>query len=904
MTLASGSRLGPYEILSPLGAGGMGEVYRAKDTRLDRTVAMKVLPSHLSQNEEIRQRFEREAKIISRLSHPHICALYDVGNQDGVEYLVMELLEGETLSNRLAKGPLSPEETLRYGIEIADALDKAHRQGIVHRDLKPGNVMLTKSGVKLLDFGLAKAIAPVSFTSGLSVLPTQAQAPLTQEGTILGTFQYMAPEQLEGKEADARTDIFAFGAVLYEMATGQKAFLGSSQASLISLIMSSEPSPISKIAPMTPPAIDYVVKSCLAKDPDERWQSAHDAKLQLRWIAEGGHPAGAPAVFVSHRRSRVRLAWTVAAVTALLALALTPSLVSLLSRSRAFGRMVQTSLLPPEKSTFIFDGGSMVLSPDGTGLAFVASTLDGRNVLWVRPLNGMSAQPLAGTDDASYPFWSPDSRFLGFFATGTLKKIDTSGGPPQTLCDAPSGRGGTWNRGGVIVFSPSGRGPLMQVSSTGGTPVPLAEVDVSKGELSHRFPFFLPDGRHFLYLAFSSPSVDGKDSDIVYAGSLDSKERKLLVRASSNAIYAPSSAGASQGYLLFARQRAVVALPFDSNALRVTGEAVPIGASVSFFDNTRLAVFTASNTGSFAYQSGGAGTASQLVWLDRTGKQLEVLGTQADYRRLRLSNDGRRVAVVLGDPQTGRFDVWIIDFLRHNSTRLTFGPTNNVGPVWSPDDSQIAFASNRQGFSGIYRKASSGRGEQELLVSSDKNSQIPTDWSQDGKFLAYSVLGTGAKGNWDIFTFSFAEKKGAPLVATPSNEYEGAFSPNGRWFTYVSEESGKPQVYVQPYPATGGKWQISTAGGNEPIWGRDGNEIFYVSLDNKLMAADVKTSSGFEAGTPRVLFETGTKSEGGRAPGRMYDASPDGRFLINAVVGEVRAAPITLVQNWAAELKK
>jgi eukaryotic-like serine/threonine-protein kinase len=898
VTVSSGTKLGPYEILSPLGAGGMGEVYRARDTRLERTVAIKVLPQHLSGSAKVRQRFEREAKTISQLSHPHICALYDVGREGGVEFLVMEYLEGETLSERLLRGPLPLEQTLRYGTEIADALDKAHRQGVVHRDLKPGNVMLTTSGVKLLDFGLAKLAAPAP-AGGLASLSMQPTTPkrteLTAEGTILGTLQYMAPEQLEGKEADARTDIFALGATLYEMATGRRAFTGANQASLISAIMTTEPISISTLQLPSPPGLDRVVRTCLAKDPEDRWQNAGDLRRELRWIAEGGPQAGVPAVVVPGRKGWRRGAW--AAVGAALAVALT---ASLLFRSREPPRAVRTSILPPEKSAFVFESGPMALSPDGTRLAFIASTADGKNLLWARALNGMSAQSLPGTEDASYPFWSADSRFLGFFAGGTLKKIDASGGPPQVVCDSPTGRGGTWNRDGTIVFA-SARGPLLRVTSAGGTPAPLAGLDDSLGELTHRFPSFLPDGRHYIYLA-QAFSSHPQDSNILYVGSLDSKKRTRLLRVNSSAVYAPASAGASSGYLLFTRENTLVAQPFDPKRLSFTGEAVPIGESLSFFASVGYAVFTASNIGIVAYQSGGAGSLSQLTWFDRAGKQLEVLGAPADYRRPRVSHDGRRVAVDLVDPSTGRFDLWIIDLQRHGSTRLTFGPADNWAPVWSPDDSRIAFTCiEKQGLLNISERASSGAGEADLLVPGDKNTKLPSDWSRDGKFLAYTAMGAETKASWDIFTFSFADQKRTAFLATAAREMNGVFSPDGHWLAYASEESGKAQVYARPFPAAGGKWQISTEGGNQPVWGLGGKELFYLAPDNKLMAVEIRTSPSFEAGTPKALFETRIRS----ATGRQYDVSADGkRFLINTLPGATKAVPITLVQNWATELKK
>ncbi|HEY3124597.1 MAG TPA: protein kinase, partial [Thermoanaerobaculia bacterium] len=553
MTLASGSRLGPYELVSAVGAGGMGEVYKARDTRLERTVAVKVLPPHLSASPEARQRFEREAKTISQLSHPHICALYDVGNQDGVEYLVMEYLEGETLAERLVKGPLPSDQTLRHGIEIADALDKAHRQGIVHRDLKPGNVMLTKSGVKLLDFGLAKAVQPVSSASALTSLPTEGPA-LTAEGTILGTFQYMAPEQLEGREADARTDIFAFGAVLYEMATGQKAFSGRSRASLIGAILKDEPPPISTIQAMAPPTLDRVVRTCLAKDPEDRWQTARDVVLELRWIAEGSQ-TGIALPAIAARRSRERVAWILAALFGI-GLALTLPL-SLLRRPRGSGegRALKLSVLPPEKAAFV--PGMIALSPDGSRLAFVAGGAEGKNLLWVRPLDSLEARPLPATEGAYAPFWSPDSRFLAFFAEGKLKKIEASGGPPQLLYTlmSPVGRGGTWNREGVILFAPSPGGPLFRIPDAGGAASPVTKFDDTRQENSHRWPVFLPDGRHFLYFARSRQ----KENRAIFVGSLDSKETRFLMNGTSNVLFAPGSSGGSEGHLLFERDGLLVA---------------------------------------------------------------------------------------------------------------------------------------------------------------------------------------------------------------------------------------------------------------------------------------------------------------------------------------------------------
>ena len=564
-------------------------------------------------------------------------------------------------------------------------------------------------------------------------------------------------------------------------------------------------------------------------------------------------------------------------------------------------RMVQTSIMPPDKSVFVADSGPMVLSPDGSRLAFVGATSQGGNLLWVRPLNGISAQPLAGTETASYPFWSPDSRFLGFFASGKLKKIDASGGPSQILCDAPTGRGGTWNREGVIVFAPGPRDPLSRISAAGGVPVPLTELDRSRREFSQRLPYFLPDGRHFLYLSQGVPSVGQKESDAISAGSLDSKERRPLLYVRSHVVFAPLRPGLSNGHLLYARDRTVVAQPFDAKGLRFTGEAFPVGEAVGFFANFGYAAFTASDNGLFAYQSGGAGGVSQLTWFDRAGKQLETVGAPSDYYSARLSRDGRRVAASIGDPLTGRQDIWIIDLQRRTSTRLTFGPTDNTNPIWSSDDSRVVFSSNRQGGNDLFSKSSSGTGSDEPLFIEESSFKVPADCSRDGRFLAFQSLGTQSRGAWDVWTLSIADKKPAAVVSTPAGEVSPGFSPDGRWIVYSSDESGRSEVYVQPFPASGGKWQISTSGGNQPVWSRDGGELFFVSLDSKLMAVNVKTSPGFEAGAPQALFELPLKS----VIGRRYDPSADGkRFLVNATMGEVKSSPVTLVQNWAAGLTK
>jgi tRNA A-37 threonylcarbamoyl transferase component Bud32 len=888
MALSAGTRLGPYEILASVGAGGMGEVYKARDTRLDRTVAVKVLPSHLSDNPEIRQRFDREARTISSLSHPHICALHDVGHQDGIDYLVMEFLEGETLTDRLSRGPLPVEQVLRYGIEIADALDKAHRQGIVHRDLKPGNIMLTKSGVKLVDFGLAKlaAVSPAG-NSSVSILQTQAGMNLTQEGTILGTFQYMAPEQLEGKEADVRSDIFAFGAVLYEMATGQKAFAGKSQASLIASILSAEPPPISTVVPMTPPALDRVVKTCLAKDPDDRWQTAHDVMLQLKWIAEGGSQAGVPAPLVARRRSRERLAWGVAAVLALAAIALA---ALSLARPRPATRAVRSSILPPEKTTYHFisdAGGPPAVSPDGLQIVFTARDASGKASLWVRSLDNPAARELAGTSGAMYPFWSPDSRHIGFFAEAKLKKIDAAGGPSLTLCDAADGRGGAWNKDGVIVFEPHFREPLFRVAATGGKPEPATKFDAPRKETTHRFPSFLPDGKHFLYEAGSHTVGTESELHSIYMGSLTGEAPKHLVNARSKGLYAA-------GHLLFVRQKTLMAQPFDPASGRLSGDPFPIVGNVQEDPGFFTAVFSVSDNGVLAYQEGGGSVDQfQLTWFDRGGKKMDTVGQRANVFSPRISHDGRRVVFAVGDPG----DLWVEDFARKVSTRLTFDPADDSYPVWSPDDSRVAFLSQRSGGGDVYGKFSSGTGSDELIFTSPVG-KLPRCFSPDGLFLLFESLNSKTKLDQEVLSLS--DRKVAPFLHSEFDEAQGDFSPDGRYVAYSSNESGRFEVYVQPFPGPGGKWQVSTAGGADPVWRRDGKELFYLAPDHKLMAVAVRTGATFEAEAPQPLFEARMRED----PDRHYDVSADGqRFLIATPLGDESTPPISLVQNWTVLLR-
>ncbi len=889
MSLCAGNKLGPYEIVAPLGAGGMGEVYRARDTRLERTVAIKILPAHLSSDPVRKQRFEREAKTISSLNHPHICVLHDVGSQDGMDYLVMECVEGDTLAKRLEKGPLPLDQVLKFGAQIADALDKAHRSGIVHRDLKPGNIMLTPAGAKLLDFGLAKPAVPLTTGATLTATATQT-TPATQEGTIVGTFQYMSPEQIEGKELDGRSDIFSLGAVLYEALTGQRAFPGKSQLSVASAILEKEPAPISAVKPTTPAALDRALRRCLAKDPEERWQTARDVSIELKWIADSASQSSAATPGIKRNKYSARLTFAALALTGILAATLG---ILYARKPAADARITRTYIKPMANSSFVFSGtaAGFALSPDGRLLAYVASTPDGKSVLWLRPLDSLQAQHLPGTEGAAYPFWSPDSRFIGFFAGGKLKKIEASGGPPFTICDASDGRGGTWNRQGDILLTPSVNTTIFRVSSSGGPLTPVTAWAPEKNETTHRWPYFLPDGRHFLYWSGSVFAPRETFTNTVMLGSLDSKESRLLLHSHTNGIYASD-------HILFMRQYTLMAQPFDVGSLQLTGDAVPLADPVQEGRSVAKGVFSASVDGLLTYVEGASGADRQLVWFDRSGKQVGAVPGADAYASVRISPDGKRLAYYL---DSAGYEVWSYDLARGVKTALTFGAGSGQGnnyPVWSPDGRWIIYCSYRNGSYGLYKKASDGSGTEELLLDGVSRIRFPTDWSPDGKFVTYIE---GALGGWAIWMLPLeGERKPSLFHASQFAEREAAFSPDGKWVAYCSNESGDYKVYVVPFPGPGGKWQVSPEGGCGPRWRRDGKEIFYLSSDNKMMATEVKSSaSTFEIRSTHALFATRAYGVFGR-----FDVSADGqRFAIPYEVGQPSAA-ITLVTNWPAELKK
>jgi len=882
MPLVPGQKLGPYEIVSVVGAGGMGEVYRAKDTRLDRSVAIKVLPSQLASEPEKRQRFEREARSISTLSHPHICTLHDIGHQEGVHYLVLEYLEGETLEKRLEKGSLPTQEALKYAIELADALDKAHRQGIVHRDIKPGNIMVTKSGVKLMDFGLAKLKADQEpLADALTEMTTDKK--LTAEGTILGTFQYMAPEQLEGRQADPRTDIFAFGQVLYEMVTGRPAFSGKTKASLIAAILSSEPKVVTELTPASPAALDRVVKRCLEKDPDERWQSANDLGAELRWIAGSSGQTALRTQLPSARKSREMLAWAVCSVLAV-------ALIAGAIWWRNSEPQEQTMYFPAPLS---FPARDVAVAPNGRSVAVVGYLESARkNALWIYELGSPGARSLPGTEGADYPFWSADGRSLGFFADAKLKKLEVSGGPVQTVCDAPMARGGTWNKDGVIVFTPHVRGGLFQVLASGGTPTSISNPDASRGETSHRWPMFLPDGKHYLYLAANFAGQKGVDA--IFVGSLDSKEKTFVVEASANAAYA------APGYLLFYRDKTLLAQRFDLKRFSLTGEPAIIVSDIQYLPQVKQAAFAASDSGLLAAQSGAGVTRSQPVWFDRKGNELGVVGTPDVYGNVSIAPNGKSVAVDKTEiGSENNIDIWTYELDRDRAKRFSFGPGLTLAPIWSPDSSLLVYAANRQLVTQVlYMKNADGTQDEKRLLQDDKGGTAPNDWSRDGKYILYS---TGS----ELWLVTVPELKSSLFLKGPSVLRNGQFSPDGKWVAYASNETGKWEIFVTSFPDAHGKWQVSMGGGEQPRWRGDGKELFYLSSDGKVMAAPVVTGAKFDAGTPVVLFQATPRQPVVSGDLFVYDVSRDGeRFLINTQLKQQQTEPMTVVLHWTAKLNK
>jgi serine/threonine protein kinase/Tol biopolymer transport system component len=897
MTLKSGARIGPYEIQSTLGEGGMGEVYRARDTRVSRIVAIKVLGARVDSRPHAQQRFAQEARALSGLNHPHICAFCDIGEENGVQFLVMEYLEGETLASRLRRGGRLPiDQALRHAIAIADALDHAHRRGLVHRDLKPSNIMLTRSGAKLLDFGLAKPGAPGPIIGHAHEAPQSTQT-LTAEGAILGTLSYMAPEQLHGADTDVRTDIFAFGAVVYEMLTGRPAFEGVSQASVIAAILERNPEPLSSGQPIAPPLLESIVMRCLAKTPDERWQTASDLGQALRWIAEGASQVTGISPGVRVRPFASRLAWMTGLFAVIAAVTTIILVFTVFRRESPNVHAIRFVVSAPENATFTPSSAFMAVSPDGHALAFVASSPDGKIGLWIRSLDSLVAHQLA-TIAGGQPFWSPNGRFLGFFADGKLKKIDLAGGVPQTLADSQEPRG-AWNRDDVILFKPHSDGGLYRILASGGPATLVTSPDRSLGETAHDWPQFLPDGRHFLYLA---RSTQPEHDSVAYAASLDSKDRIRLFRTDSQVVYAPP------GLLVHMLGNTLVAQPFDASTLRVTGEPIPIAEQVERNParGSRRGAFSVSQTGVLAYRPT---RDTELVWFDRRGRRLEKIAPSGHYSNPALSPDQRRVAVARVDPETGIRNIWLIELARSVVSRFTVNASAEDMPLWSEDGSRILFKSYRGAGWDFYQKASSGTGAEETVLTGLELTATPLAWSQGGRFLVYSAHSDPnfpLRPNLWLLPW-LGDRKPFPYLQTRFDEPQGQPSPDGRWMAYVSDESGSNEVYVRPFPSGEGKWQISVKGGLEPSWRGDGKELFYLGANQDLMAVAVKASPALEAGEPTRLFETAMSSGfiNLAYTRSQYVVAADGqRFLINQGAGPVPTSPVTVVVNWTAALNK
>jgi len=892
--MTPGTKLGRYEIRSKLGAGGMGEVYQGRDTQLGRDVAVKVLPTTISNDADRLRRFEQEACAASALNHPNILVVHDIGIHDGTTYVVSELLEGETLRKRIGGTALSQRRAVDYALQIANGLAAAHEKGIIHRDLKPDNIFITKDGrVKILDFGLAK-LTQLDGTQSQTDVPTRRVD--TDPGVVMGTVGYMSPEQLKGRAIDPRSDIFAFGAILYEMLSGRRAFHGESAAETMSAILKEDPPELSDTNKSVAPALERLVNHCLEKNPEARFHSARDVAFALESIS--GSAAGtnettiAQSVIPTTSRARQWLPWAVVSAGLLLAGIITWTYFRRQPMEAGPIESMRFPIVMPEKAVIF---GPPTISPDGRYVVFRLNTGDGKELLWLRPLGSFEARPLAGTDGALQPFWSPDSRSVAFFANGKLKRIGVSGGSAQTICDAPSNHSGAWGNDGTILFSRAVASGLYRVSAAGGTPSQVTTVDASRSEIEHIWPYFLPDGRHFLFLARNAQP----ENSAIYVGALDSNETTRLLQAHSSVAFAPP------GYVLFVRETTLMAQGFDADTLQLKADAFPLAEQTVRNSIIGRAMFSVSENGVLVYRVGGINN-SQLIWFDRSGKQLSALTQPGSNNAPSLSPDEKQVAVSRVDPNTATAaDIWLLDSERGSQIRLTTDPGVDSFPSWSPNGDHITFVSTRNAVTSIYQKRSNGGSPEEPLVSSGELKYNPT-WSPDGQTIIYSQL--NPKTNVDLYLLSLSgEKKSTSWLQTNFIEAQARFSPNGRWIAYISNETGQFEVYVESFPATGTKLPMSIGGGSQPQWRADGRELYYYNPERKLMAVEVNGDGPtFKVGQARPLFEIRVAAIDQSFPGNgYYTVTRDGkRFLVSSLPDTPDRQQINVVVNWTADFKK